>query len=169
MFFKIGSGGVNLKKVHKDELSKFKDVENLCQAVEIGMRHGFSLVNIGGSNIYNKDKKLTLVFLWQMMKYDYLKIFTKLGCGPKIRDQQIVEGTNSITSPKGTTITSFKDEQVSDSKPIFTLIDILKPEIIDWSIFENIEEVEKRIRNAKYVLSVVRKFGGQLMPLQKIQ
>jgi hypothetical protein len=99
-----------------------------------------------------------------MMRYDYLKIFKKLGEGAKIKDEQIVKWANDKTGSK-CHIDSFKDESIRSGRPILTLIDLLKPDTVDWDIFEEGEEQEHLIHNAKYVLSVVRKLGATVFAL----
>jgi len=165
MFDRIEPGSVNWKVVHKEKLNQFKCIENLNQSIEIGKRLGFSLVGIDGKNIYDHNQKLTLALLWQMMRYDYLKTFKKLGGGAKIKDEQIVKWANEITAPRGVKIDSFKDQTLINSRPILTLIDIIKPDTVDWSLFEESNEKDKLLKNAKYVLSMVRKFGGTVYAL----
>jgi plastin-1 len=164
MFDKIEPGCVDWSKVAKTKLNKFKAVSNCDQVIEIGKKLGLSLVGISGTDINTGNKKLVMALLWQMMRYDYLKTFKKLGGGARIKDEQIVKWANETT--KGVThIDSFKDQAIRNSRPILALIDILKPDTVDWTIFEDSEDEEKLARNAKYVLSMIRKFGGTVYAL----
>lgn len=165
MFDKIEPGCVDWKKVAKDKMNRFKAVGNLNYAVEVGKGINLSLVNISGADIYDKNKKLVIALLWQMMRYDYLKIFKKLGGGAKIKDEQIVKWANEKTAGKNVKIDSFRDEKISTSRPILTLIDTIKPDVVDWSIISVSEDEELLSRNAKYVLSMVRKYGGTIYAL----
>ncbi|EAX88125.1 fimbrin, putative [Trichomonas vaginalis G3] len=164
MLDRIEPGCVDWKKVNKTKLNKFKAVENCNYVIEIGKKLQFSLVGISGADINDGNKKLCLALLWQMMRYDYLKTFKKLGHGALIKDEQIIEWANGITGSV-CTIKSFKDEQIKNSKPLLHLIDILKPDTVDWSIFEDSEDEKVLARNARYVLSMVRKFGGTVYAL----
>jgi len=164
MFDKIEPGSVDWSKVSKTKLNKYKCVENCNQVIEVGKKLNLSLVGISGTDINTGNKKLVMALLWQMMRYDYLKTFKKLGGGARIKDEQIVKWANDTTGDKAH-IDSFKDEAIKNSKPILTLIDILKPDTVDWTIFEDTDDEEKLARNAKYVLSMIRKFGGTVYAL----
>ena len=164
MFDKIEPGTVDWSKVSKTKLNKFKCVENCNQCIECGKKLGLSLVGISGTDINTHNGKLVLALLWQMMRYDYLKTFKKLGAGARIKDEQIVKWANDVTGAK-CHIESFKDPSIRTSKPLLTLIDILKPDTVDWTIYEESEDPQKLARNAKYVLSMVRKFGGTVYAL----
>jgi hypothetical protein len=158
---------VDWKKVNKGAMNKFKATQNCDFALNVAKDpkyFGLSLVGIGGADIQAKHKQFTLALMWQLMRFDYLKTFTKLGGGAKIKDEQVVAWANEKTSGKGVSITSFKDESISNSRPILTLIDILKPDTVDWTLVEDGDE-EKLRRNAMYVLSMVRKFGGTVYAL----
>ena len=165
MLDKIEPGCVDWKKVNTGKMNKFRAVQNNDYAVQICRDTlGLSVVNISGADINDGNLKLILALLWQMMRYDYLKTFKKLGGGAKIKDEQIVEWANEKTAGR-CEIRSFKDEAISDSKPILTLIDVIKPDTVDWSIYDDSGEPEMMARNAKYVLSMVRKFGGTVYAL----
>ena len=47
---------------------KIGQVENGNYAVDIGKQMGFSMVNIGGLDIVDKQKKLILAIIWQLMR-----------------------------------------------------------------------------------------------------
>lgn len=55
-------------RVSKNTTSRFKKVENGNYAVDIGKQMGFSMVNIGGLDIVDKQKKLILAIIWQLMR-----------------------------------------------------------------------------------------------------
>jgi plastin-2 len=98
------------------------------------------------------------------MRYDYLKIFTKLGGGAKIKDEQIVAWANDVTKgPKGIEITSFKDPSIASGRPLLDIIDVLKPDTIDWTLVK--DDPGEYKRNAMYVLSIVRSLGATVYAL----
>ncbi len=61
---RIEPGIVKWKKVEMNPSSVFKATNNCNYAVEIGKKMGFKLINIGGSDIYKKNKKLVLAYFW---------------------------------------------------------------------------------------------------------
>jgi hypothetical protein len=154
MLDKIEPGCVNWGKVNKGKMNKFKAVQGIDYALEICKTLGLSIVGIGGANIYassdsgarevdrERDKKFVLAVMWQLMRYDYLKVFKKLGGGAKIKDEQIVAWANEKTAGRGVEIASFRDPLISDSKPILTLIDVIKPDKVDWSLVEEDPEIQ---------------------------
>jgi len=55
-------------RVSVDPKSRFKRIENANYAVEIGKKMKLSLINIGGLDIVDGNKKLILSFMWQLMR-----------------------------------------------------------------------------------------------------
>nr|AGM32856.1 putative fimbrin (EF-hand superfamily) [Coptotermes formosanus] len=159
-FEKIAGRSVKWDSVYKTNLNTSKCIENLNQAVEIGKKLGFSLANISGRDIYEKNKIRTLNLLGQMMRFEYLKVFTTLGGGARIKDEQIVNWVNKLTSEKSVKISGFDDPLISDSKAILTLIDVIKPNSIDWKLFQSGAEESSKMMNARYTLSIIRKLSG---------
>eukprot|EP01006_Ploeotia_vitrea_P043468 TRINITY_DN66736_c4_g1_i1.p1 TRINITY_DN66736_c4_g1~~TRINITY_DN66736_c4_g1_i1.p1 ORF type:complete len:1435 (+),score=915.85 TRINITY_DN66736_c4_g1_i1:78-4382(+) len=67
---KIKAGCVNWKKVELKANNKFKKVANCNYVIDLGKgEFKFALVNIGGLDILNGNKKLTLSLIWQLMHY----------------------------------------------------------------------------------------------------
>jgi hypothetical protein len=175
MLDKIQPGVVDWAKVGKGKLNKFKAVQNNDYALELCKNLGLSIVGIAGANIYasadaearesdrERDKKFVIAVLWQLMRYDYLKVFTKLGGGAKIKDEQIVAWANDQTRGKGVEITGFKDPSISTGRPILSVIDVVKADTVDWTLFE--DDPEKYKRNAMYVLSIARTLGATVYAL----
>jgi hypothetical protein len=175
MLDKIEPGSVDWTKVGKGKINKFKAVQNCDLALEICKKLGLSIVGIAGANIYassdleakdadrERDKKFVIAVLWQLMRYDYLKVFKKLGGGAKIKDEQIVAWANDTSRAKGVEITGFKDPAIATARPILSLIDVVKPDTVDWTLYE--DDPEKYKRNAMYVLSMVRTFGATVYAL----
>ena len=166
MLDKIEPGCVDWTKVNKTRMNKFKAVQNNDLAVKISKETlGCSVPGTSGNDIYDGNKKLVVGLLWQIMRYDYLKTFKKLGGGSKIKDDQIVKWANEKTTGAGVTIKNFKDTIISNSVPILKLISVIKPDTVDWSIVDQSDDEALKIRNAKYVLSMVRKFGAAVYAL----
>lgn len=55
-------------RVNKNPTSVFKKVENCNYAVNICKEMKFSIVNIGGNDIVQGQKKLILAIIWQLMR-----------------------------------------------------------------------------------------------------
>jgi Ca2+-binding actin-bundling protein fimbrin/plastin (EF-Hand superfamily) len=70
---KIGAP-VEWKKVNIPATNKFKALENCNYAVDLGKKMNFTLVGIGGSDIYDKKKKLVLGCMWQMVRKHVLDV-----------------------------------------------------------------------------------------------
>jgi hypothetical protein len=82
-----------------------------------------------------------------------------------LNDEQIVSLVNGITSATKVIITEFSDDSISDSKPLLTLLDIIKPDSVDWSLYDKRKVNASKIKNVLYVLSVIRKLGGTVYAL----
>lgn len=162
---KMEPGCVDWKRVGKGKANKFKAVQTLDYALEVARKLGIVVVGIGGADIYDCNVKLILAVMWQLMRYDYLKAFKKLGGGSRIKDEQIVAWANEKTEGKGLSITGFKDPVIASAKPILTVLDLVKPGNVDWSLFEDVDDPEKRKRNAMYAMSIIKKLGGTLFAL----
>ena len=69
IFDRVQPGVVNFKKVNMTPTSIYKKVENCNYAVSIAKdSFKFSIVNIGGNDICNGNKKLILAIMWQTMR-----------------------------------------------------------------------------------------------------
>jgi hypothetical protein len=72
---KVGKPGlVDWKKVANPANNKFKVLQNCNYAVEVAKNLGLTVVNIGGSDINNKNKKLILGIFWQMVRKHTLEV-----------------------------------------------------------------------------------------------
>lgn len=72
-----------------------------------------SVVGIGGKDILDGNRKLTMSILWQLMHYDTLKLLTSLAKDNKeIADADILAWANAklADAGKGMRMTSFKDK-----------------------------------------------------------
>jgi plastin-1 len=65
---KLEPGIVSWTKANVQPTNKFKKVENCNYCVVLGKQLKFSLVNIGGADIAEGNKKLMLSLIWQMMR-----------------------------------------------------------------------------------------------------
>lgn len=61
---RIQPGSVNWKKVEINPNNKFKKINNCNECVNTGKDMKFSLVGIGGVDLHDGNKKLTLALVW---------------------------------------------------------------------------------------------------------
>ena len=107
---------------------------------------------IGGNDILDGNKKLIAALVWQLMRFHYLQIV-----GSKT-EQDLIKWANSMVEKRK--ITGFKDKSFQDGLFLIDLCAAIEPRIIDWDIVQTGETDEEKENNAKYVISIVRKFGA---------
>merc|ERR1719516_803707 len=149
----IKSGIVNWKKVKtpeqqsKIEAKRFQEILQNCNyAVELGKKLNFVLVGIGGSDIMEGNKTLTLALVWQLMRAYTLSLLSKLNeDGTPIVESEIISWANNKLAEAGKNISirSFQDKSIKTALPILHLIDVIKPGAIDWSVIDQGEQVQK--------------------------
>ncbi|KAM9850164.1 plastin-3-like [Aulostomus maculatus] len=146
-----------------------KKIENCNYAVELGKaKAGFSLVGIGGQDLYDGNATLTLALVWQLMRRYTLNVLEDLGHGEVAGDDLIVSWVNKTLSEggKSSSIKSFKDKSISTSLPVLDLIDAIQPESVNFDLVqkENLSD-EDKLNNAKYAISMARKIGAKVYAL----
>ncbi|XP_030595377.1 plastin-3-like isoform X1 [Archocentrus centrarchus] len=154
--FKTGSG--HLKKI-----------ENCNYAVELGKKKaGFSLVGIGGQDLYDGNATLTLALLWQLMRRYTFNVLEDLGHGVVAGDDLIISWVNKTLSDAGksSSFKNFKDKTISSSLPVLDLIDAIQPQSVNFVLVkkENLSD-EDKLNNAKYAISMARKIGAKVYAL----
>lgn len=167
--FDIIEPGIVKKKVYrppyKHNREKMEQLENCNYALEIGRgkEMNFSLVGIGGQDIYNGNETLTLAIVWQQMRAYTLALLSKLTPdGTKIEDKDIINWVNNklLEAGKSSRITNFQDLSISSSLPVLDLVDAIKPGTVKYDMVSKGSSEEGKHRNAKYALSVARKIGA---------
>uniref|UniRef100_A0A8D1UI38 Lymphocyte cytosolic protein 1 n=1 Tax=Sus scrofa TaxID=9823 RepID=A0A8D1UI38_PIG len=179
---------VDWNRVNKPPYPKLggnmKKLENCNYAVELGKNQAkFSLVGIGGQDLNEGNRTLTLALVWQLMRRYTLNILEEIGGGQKVNDDIIVNWVNETLKEAGksTCISSFKkilwrqklmmeirlqDPKISTSLPVLDLIDAIQPGSINYDLLktENLNDEEK-LNNAKYAISMARKIGARVYAL----
>ncbi|KAM9049965.1 plastin-2 isoform 2-T2 [Megaptera novaeangliae] len=164
---------VDWNRVNKPPYPKLggnmKKLENCNYAVELGKNQAkFSLVGIGGQDLNEGNRTLTLALVWQLMRRYTLNILEELGGGQKVNDDTIVNWVNETLkeAEKSSSISSFKDPKISTSLPVLDLIDAIQPGSINYDLLktENLNDEEK-LNNAKYAISMARKIGARVYAL----
>ncbi|KAG1652916.1 Plastin-1 [Nymphon striatum] len=167
----IKPGIVDWNKVHKKFVKikmTMEKIENCNYAIELGKTLKFSLIGIDGSNIYQGQPTLTLALIWQLMRAYTLTILSNLaGNETPILDKEIIEWVNTTLQEanKTTSIKTFRDSSISNGRVIIDLIDVLHPNLIDYSQVNEGNSDEEKMENAKYAISMARKMGARIYAL----
>merc|ERR1712146_756815 len=95
-------------------------------------------VGIGGSDLVDGNKTLTLALVWQLMRLHVVSIIKSLSKdGKDIKDQDIVNWANETVANAGKDrrMESFKDPTLSTSLFFIDLLDAVKqrPSTSPWS------------------------------------
>ncbi|XP_059300756.1 fimbrin-2-like [Lycium ferocissimum] len=168
---KVSPGIVNWKIATKPPIKMpFRKVENCNQVVKIGKQLKFSLVNIAGNDIVQGNKKLTLAYLWQLMRCNMLQLLKNLrfySNGKEITDADILEWSNSKVRNSGSKsrMASFKDKSLSDGIFFLELLSAVHPRAVNWSLVTKGETEEQKKMNATYIISIARKLGCSIFLL----
>ncbi|XP_065901853.1 fimbrin-like [Dysidea avara] len=174
LFDKIQPGIVDWKKVNdKDSFKKLggamKKLENCNYCVELAQKLKFSVVGIGGEDIHQGNKTLTLAVVWQLMRAYTLSVLQKLaGSAKPIEDKEIVEWANHTleVGKKESRISSFKDAAIQTSIPVIDIVDSIKPGSIKYDVVIVAPSSEEDLMsNAKYAISMCRKIGARVYAL----
>lgn len=166
----ISPGIVDWSKVNqKEPLNKFKKVENCNYAVVLGKQLKFSLVGIGGSDIYDQQPTPILALVWQMMRFHVLSILRGLAgkTGKEVTDQDIIDWANKTarSAGKSSQISSFKDSHLRNSLFLLDVLSGVRPGSIDPELVTPGVEDKEALQNAKYAISLARKFGATIFLL----
>jgi len=172
LFDKIQPGLVNWDRVNQPPWKamggNMKKIENDNYALELGKQMQFSLVGIGGKDLFDGNKTLTLAVVWQMMRAYTLSILNKLGGGAKIADAEIIQWVNQTlkSAGKSSTIRNFKDASIATGLPVIDLVDAIQPNSINYAnVITDPSNDGDRMKNAKYAVSMGRKIGAVIFAL----
>jgi len=166
---------VNTKEKMAKEKMKAKKyqqiLENCNYAVELGKKLNLVLVGIGGSDIMEGNKTLTLALVWQLMRAYTLALLSRLNPdGTPIVESEILAWANKRLKEEEkeeVEIRSFQDKSIKTAVPILRLVDAIKPGAVNWSIVIKGETLsnEECFENAKYCVGVARKIGAPVYAL----
>ncbi|XP_054647199.1 plastin-3-like isoform X2 [Dunckerocampus dactyliophorus] len=160
---------VNLPPFRAVGGGRMKKIENCNYAVELGKeKAGFSLVGIGGLDVFDGNPTLTLALVWQLMRRYTLNVLEDLGDGQVAGDDLIITWVNKTLAEAGKTssIKSFKDKSLNSSIPVLDLIDAIQPNSVNFELVQegNLTD-EDKLKNAKYAISMARKIGAKVYAL----
>nr|XP_057919380.1 plastin-3-like isoform X2 [Doryrhamphus excisus] len=162
-------GRVNVPPFKAVGGGRMKKIENCNYAVELGkQKAGFSLVGIGGLDVFDGNPTLTLALVWQLMRRYTLNVLEDLGDGEVAGDDLIITWVNKTLAEAGKTssIKSFKDKSLNTSLPVLDLIDAIQPNSVNFELVHqgNLTD-EDKVNNAKYAISMARKIGAKVYAL----
>lgn len=162
---KVFPGIVIWKRVNENPASRYKRIENANYAVELGKQLKLSLINVGGIDIVDGNKKLILAIIWQLMRRYTLNVLLELGRYQgiaEVTDDHIVQWANRKVSGAGKTIQmrSFKDSTLKNSFFLLELVHAIEPRAVDWDVVNRQDSYDSQMMNAKYLISSARKIGA---------
>lgn len=167
VFDRIEKGVVQWSKVHMNAPNTYQKVENCNYCVDIGKDapFQFSLVNIGGADIFDGNKKLILSIMWQSMRHQQLKILTSLARngGHPITDKDIIEWANAKVQQSGRSkaqMSAFRDGVLSNGIYLLDLVHAVESRAVNWDQVTSGESDDEKINNAKYAISCAQKVGA---------
>uniref|UniRef100_A0A8C7AUP5 Lymphocyte cytosolic protein 1 n=1 Tax=Neovison vison TaxID=452646 RepID=A0A8C7AUP5_NEOVI len=164
---------VDWNRVNKPPYPKLggnmKKLENCNYAVELGKNQAkFSLVGIGGQDLNEGNRTLTLALIWQLMRRKWTeKYITVEGDGMTDNYGNATRGDLFfLCVPHINKSIKFRDPKISTSLPVLDLIDAIQPGSINYDLLktENLNDEEK-LNNAKYAISMARKIGARVYAL----
>ncbi|EAL68445.1 actin binding protein [Dictyostelium discoideum AX4] len=181
MFDKIKSGSVNWKEVNISPSNAYMALENCNYGISIAKQLRFSLVGIGGKDIHDGNRKLTLALIWQACKYHLLSLLTNLrlsllkdsssgdlslsssstsSTSSFFNEGEIIQWANKkvLKHGKSTCITGFKDQSIGNGIFLIDLLDSIQS-VVNYSIITKGETFEEKKLNAQYIINVARKIG----------
>lgn len=149
---------VEWKEADMNPNNKYKKVGNANVAVKVAKGLGFRLEGIGGSDLVEGNKKLSLALVWQIVRMHTLQIIGNT------TEEKLLEWANTRVK-KNAKIASFKDKSLANGHYLIELIESIEPRAINWSLVKpgaNAEEIEA---NAKYAIAASRKIGCTVFTL----
>eukprot|EP01114_Cavostelium_apophysatum_P019727 TRINITY_DN6435_c0_g1_i2.p1 TRINITY_DN6435_c0_g1~~TRINITY_DN6435_c0_g1_i2.p1 ORF type:complete len:1368 (+),score=421.80 TRINITY_DN6435_c0_g1_i2:30-4133(+) len=149
-------------KVNLQPGNAYKKIENCNLVITLCKKLNFPIVNIGGKDIHECNRKFLLSILWQCMRFHFFSILRNLRSeGKDITEADMLAWANSKirNSGKGSSISSFKDSNLKDGRFLIDLISSIRPSAVNYDLVTPGSTDEERMLNAKYSISLARKLG----------
>lgn len=160
---KVRPGIVHWKGVNNPATSIWKKVENTNYVVLLGKQLNFSMVNIGGKDICDKNRKLLLGLVWQIMRLHIVSFLRSVRSdGREVDENWMIDWCNQRVATCGRecaqlSSAGFRDPTLSSSLLFFNLLATIESRAINWELVTPGVTREDKESNAKYVISVARK------------
>jgi len=158
LFDKVSPGIVNWKKVSMKPKNKYQAIENTNYCVDLANQLKFNTVNVGGLDIYDKNKKIILGTVWQLMRMSLFNTLKDIGQGKEVTENDILEWANNKLPENK--IESFKDPSLRTGYFLCMLCAAVSPRSVNVDLITTGETDEDATQNAKYAISVARKIGA---------
>jgi len=162
----VEPGLVNFAHVNmRPGANRYKRVENCNYLISLGRAMDFHLTNVSGLDIVDGNTKLVLAFMWQLMRYATLKQLSKLAFDGFAADEgEVLRWANErVAGGGGARVATFSDPSLATGIFLLRLLDSIRP-VVDWSlVVEGAATTEAQVANAKYVLSIARRLGAQVL------
>ncbi|MBV95578.1 Plastin-2, partial [Eschrichtius robustus] len=149
-------------------------LENCNYAVELGKNQAkFSLVGIGGQDLNEGNRTLTLALVWQLMRRYTLNILEELGGGQKVNDDTIVNWVNETLkeAEKSSSISSFKKQSwallaYERCQLLAVSLPVSPPRLWEESRKEDGDtQLPRHVCTHRYAISMARKIGARVYAL----
>jgi len=160
---KVRPGVVDWKVVNKNTSNRFKLLENMSYALKLAKEMDLVVVNMGAQDILEKNKKLILALMWQMMRQHTFQLLANLAENvDSVSEDSILHWANSqvALAERSSSMASFKDPSLSNALFLIDLCFSIAPNAVYWDIVKDGETEEEKLNNAKYVISIARKIGA---------
>ena len=146
-------------------MSKFKKVENTNLVVTLGKEMRFTLVNVGGVDIIDGNKKIILAITWQLLRRYTLQVLSDLAASDGsavMSEERVVLWANDKVAALGKSrkIRNLKDKTTADSLFFMELIAAVEPRAVEWDLVTAGVSEEEKMLNAKFAISSARKLGA---------
>jgi len=166
---KIEPGIVKWDKIEMQACNKFKKLANCNYVIVILKQLKLSVVNVGGNDVVERNKKLVLGITWQLMRHHMLKVLSSVSLhGKQVAEKDILEWCNKVVEKvagKSMCISSFNDQEISKGLFFLHLLSSLERDIVDWKLVKDGKSPEDKLLNARYAISIARKVGAEIFLL----
>jgi len=185
---RLKKGSVEWKRVHLKVRHKFDHVINCNYVVDVCQKQlGLKFVNISGMDVVDKNNSIIKSLLWQIMRYQSVKILSDLQFGSKIdkvNNSEIIKWCNAKLveafdkNIKCKQIKRLNDSSLSTGLYYLELIRSIMPNSIDESLINyNVPPLSSQIKkdfhlhdkhykarreNLKYCMTIIRRYGVDL-------
>ena len=162
---KLKPGLVNPKSINRPPFKlPFKKMENCGSVIKYAKELNLQLVGIGGEDIVEGNRKLMLGLLWQLVRFDTLRLLNSVSTqGSAVKgDSDVLKWANETVAKGGSDrqIRNFRDKSMTDGLFFIDLLKAIEPRIINPELVIDPAESDKdKEMNAKYVISAARKLG----------
>lgn len=160
---RLKEGTVPWKRVHKEPRTRHHVIDNCNRVVDLGRSMDLVLVNIGGTDIADGNKKLILAIMWQLMRAFTLDMLAQLsGDGSRVDEARMVQWANDKVAASGKTrrIRNLSDTSLRTGEFLIDVCAAVNPNAVNWDLVTTGATDEDQKSNAKYAISIARKIGA---------